>query len=212
MRTDDLIAALAADNDSKSEPLSRSFARDVAIGGVVTALGFFLFLGVRHNFFDSLTSPRFLFKFVFTGTMTLSGLFLAWRLARPDAAPRGAAWAALLGPALVLLACGVEMMLVPSALWAQRMWGQNFWHCLIGVPTFAAAPLAGLFFFLKDAAPVDPRRAGAVAAFAACGLGATFYAANCPDDSPFYVAVWYLLATAMVTVFGWLAGGRLLRW
>ena len=35
---------------------------------------------------------------------------------------------------------------------------------------------------------------------------------NCPDDSPFFVAVWYMLATMIVVALGWFAGGRWLRW
>lgn len=212
MNTEDLISALTVDLDEKPAPLGRTLALDVGSGFALAALGFFIVLGLRHNFFQSLTSPRFLFKFLFTGTMTVTGLVIAWRLARPDAVSVGAVKLALIAPALVFVACGVEMATVPPVLWAQKMWGDNFLHCLMAVPVFAAPPLVGLFLFLRHAAPANPRRAGAAAAFAACGLGATLYAANCPDDSPFYVAVWYLLATAMVVVVGWFAGGRLLRW
>ncbi len=35
---------------------------------------------------------------------------------------------------------------------------------------------------------------------------------NCPDDSPFFLAVWYMLATSIVVALGWFAGGRWLRW
>jgi hypothetical protein len=35
---------------------------------------------------------------------------------------------------------------------------------------------------------------------------------NCPDDSPFFLAVWYMLATMLVVTLGWFAGGRWLRW
>ncbi len=212
MNTDDLISALTADLDIKPAPLGRTLLRDVLVGFAVAALGFFLFLGLRRNFFQSLDSPRFLFKFLFTGAMTVTGLIMAWRLARPDSVSAGMVKLALVAPVLAFLACCIEMLLVPEQLWAEKMWGEAFWHCLMAVPMFAAPPLAGLFAFLRHAAPADPRKAGAAAAFAACGLGATLYAANCPDNSPFYVAVWYLLATAMVVVFGWFAGGRLLRW
>jgi hypothetical protein len=144
--------------------------------------------------------------------MAVTGLLMAWRLARPDAISARTVKLALVAPVLAFLACCAEMATVPSALWAQKMWGDNFMHCLIAVPMFASAPLVGLFAFLRHGAPAEPRKAGAAAAFAACGLGALLYAANCPDDSPFYVSVWYLLATAMVVALGWFAGGRLLRW
>jgi hypothetical protein len=42
------------------------------------------------------------------------------------------------------------------------------------------------------------------------GLAATLYAAHCTDDSPLFVATWYTLATALVTVVGALAGRKVL--
>ena len=92
------------------------------------------------------------------------------------------------------------------------MIGHNAVHCLTLVPLMALAPLAGLFLALKQAAPSDPRRAGAAAGFASAGLAATLYAMNCPDNSPFFLAVWYMLATMIVVALGWFAGGRWLRW
>jgi hypothetical protein len=212
MRTDDLIAALAADNAEQPTPLARAFTVDGLVGWAVTALPFFWLLGPRHNFVASLGDPRFLFKFLFTAVMALSGLALVWRLARPNGVSGWAGKAVLLGPALALAACIVEMILVPENQWGARLVGENPWHCLIMVPMMAIAPGVGLFLALKHAAPGDPRRAGAAAAFAAAGLAAFLYAMNCPDDSPFYVGVWYLLATSFVVALGWFAGGRLLRW
>lgn len=212
MKTENLIAAIVADNDAQATPMARTFVRDLGLGFIVSALFFFAFFGLRRTFFASLDDPRFLFKFVFTTTMAASGLVLAWRLARPGADPGLARRAVLLAPALVLAACLVEMASVPADQWASRLIGHNAVHCLTLIPVMALAPLAGLFLALKHGAPSDPRRAGAAAAFAASGLAATLYAMNCPDDSPFFVAVWYLIATSIVVVLGWFAGGRLLRW
>ena len=212
MNTDDLIAALAADNDTKETSLQRSFAVDVAFGFVASAVFFFVFLGLRKTFFASLDDPRFAFKFVFALTMAASGLVLALRLARPGAELGAARWAVWLAPALLFAACGLELATVPADQWFSRMIGHNAVHCLTLIPIMALAPLAGLFLALRHGAPTDPQRAGAAAAFAASGLSATLYAMNCPDDSPFFLAVWYMLATALVVALGWFAGGRLLRW
>ncbi len=212
MKTEDLIAALAADLEVKPSPLRRLFALDVLAGFAVSAAFFFAFLGLRKTFFASLDEPRFLFKFVFTLTMAASGLVLVWRLSRPAAKIGAAGWAVLLAPALALLACIAEMAAVPRDLWMTRMIGHNAVHCLTLIPLMSLAPLAGLFLALRHGAPTEPQKAGAAAAFAAAGLAATLYAANCPDDSPFFVIVWYLLATLIVVTLGWFAGGRFLRW
>jgi hypothetical protein len=44
------------------------------------------------------------------------------------------------------------------------------------------------------------------------GLAGTLYALHCPDDSPLFVGIWYVLAAAIVTLAGALCGARLLRW
>ena len=54
--------------------------------------------------------------------------------------------------------------------------------------------------------------AGAAAGLLAAGIGATLYATHCQSDSPLFVAVWYVIATAIVTAAGAILGSRLLRW
>ena len=212
MKTEDLIAALAADNDTKSAPMSRTFALDLGLGFLVSSLFFFVFLGLRPTFFSSLDEPRFLFKFLFSLTLAVTGLVLAWRLSRPGVDPGLARREVFLAPVLVIVASLVEMAVVPSSQWEARMIGHNAVHCLTLIPFMSLAPLAGLFLALRHGAPSDPHRAGAAAALASAGLAAFLYAANCPDDSPFFVAVWYMIATSIVVALGWFAGGRLLRW
>lgn len=212
MKTEDLIAALAADNDTKQAPMSRAFGLDLGLGFCVSAAFFFAFLGLRPTFFASLDEPRFLFKFIFSGTLAATGLVLAWRLSRPGADPGSARRAVFLAPVLAVVASLIEMAFVPHDQWAARMIGHNAVHCLTLIPFMSLAPLAGLFLALRHGAPSDPHRAGAAAAFASAGFAAILYAANCPDNSPFFVAVWYITATAIVVTLGWFAGGRLLRW
>ena len=65
---------------------------------------------------------------------------------------------------------------------------------------------------MRQGAPEKPGFAGAMAGIAASGIGATFYAANCTDDSPLFVALWYPMAIAIVAAIGYVAGRRLLRW
>jgi hypothetical protein len=212
MKTDDLIVVLTADLDTRPAPMSRVFALDVMLGFIASAAFFFIFLGLRETFFASLDNPRFLFKFLFSSSMAASGLVLAYRLARPVADMGLARYAVWLSPVMMVAACLIEMATVPSGEWLARMIGHNAVNCLIRLPLIALGPLAALFIALRHGAPTDPRRAGAAAAFGASGLAATFYAMNCPDDSPFFVAVWYTLATTFIVILGRLAGGRWLRW
>ena len=55
---------------------------------------------------------------------------------------------------------------------------------------------------------IDDSRAG----LAAAGVGAALYAANCTDDSPLFVGIWYPLAVAIVAASGAAIGRRWLAW
>ena len=69
-----------------------------------------------------------------------------------------------------------------------------------------------LIYAMRSGAPQHPALSGALAGAAAAGVAATLYAANCPDDSPLFVATWYPLATLIVVAVGAIAGDRYLRW
>jgi hypothetical protein len=65
---------------------------------------------------------------------------------------------------------------------------------------------------LRRAAPAAPALAGAAAGVLAATLGAAIYAFHCFDDSPFFVVVWYLLASLPVIGLGAILGPRVLPW
>ena len=90
--------------------------------------------------------------------------------------------------------------------------GTNWLICLSMVPILSFAPLAAILAVLRRGAPASPTLAGAAAGFLAAACGATLYAFHCFDDSPLFVATWYLLAAIPVVVIGAVAGSRLLRW
>jgi hypothetical protein len=71
---------------------------------------------------------------------------------------------------------------------------------------------ACLLAVLREGAPSSPGLAGAVAGLAASGNAATFYAANCTDDSALFVITWYPIAILMVTTAGYFIGRKLLSW
>jgi hypothetical protein len=51
-----------------------------------------------------------------------------------------------------------------------------------------------------------------VGGLAAGGLAAAIYALFCDQDSPLFVATWYVLGVLIVTAIGAAIGSRLLRW
>ena len=93
-----------------------------------------------------------------------------------------------------------------------RLVGHNARFCLTLIPLLSIGPLVCLLAALREGAPSSPGLAGAVAGLGASGIAATFYAANCTDDSALFVITWYPIATLIVTIAGYLIGRKLLRW
>jgi hypothetical protein len=104
------------------------------------------------------------------------------------------------------------MAMLPVGQWSVSAIGSRPLFCLGLVPLIAAAPLAATLLALRRGAPQSPLAAGAVAGFAAGGMAALIYAFHCNNDSPFYVALWYLPAIGIVTAIGAGIGRVALRW
>jgi hypothetical protein len=212
MKTSDLIAALAADPKPRGMPLGSRFSLALALGVLVSACAFAMMVGPRHDIARALGTMRFDWKFVDTIALAIPTSLLALRVLRPGAQLRWLA-VALIIPALALSSSvAMELMMIPRDLWLTKLIGSNAIHCLTLIPLLSIAPLAALLVVMRAGAPASPRIAGAVAGLAAAGMAATLYASNCTDDSPLFVATWYVLATAVVVAAGALLGGRFLRW
>jgi hypothetical protein len=212
VRTSELIAALAADPVPEPIRLDRRFAAALALGLAGSVTLYALFLGPRPEFAALLRTVRFDLKFVDSLALALPSLLILVRLARPDAEPRALAlW--LVAP-LLLLGAGVlgELMVVPQSEWLSRLVGQNAMFCTRTIPMLAAPLLAALIIAMRAGAPLYPALTGALAGAASAGVAALFYASHCPDDSPFFVATWYPLATLICAGVGALAGRRYLAW
>lgn len=212
MKTDELIAALAADTKTVSRPIDRQLWIAIAGGAIAAALIFLFGVGPRPDIAAALETPRFLYKYLLTLTLFGSAVGLILHLARPGAVPAGWLAALAIPPMLLIASVIAETFLVPSSAWSMNLMGKNAVVCLVLIPLLSAAPLAAVMWALRDGATTHPVLAGAVAGLVAAGIGATLYATHCQDDSPFFVAAWYGLAITIVTAVGAFLGARLLRW
>lgn len=212
MKTDDLIHAIA--EDAAPSGLHPQHRLALALTGAVAAVAilFWLLLGPRDNALASLVEPRFVLKFLVTLGLAATAVGLVLRLIRPGAAPGLWRSALLLAPGLLLIGVAGELLALPAETWMTALIGVNSRVCLTYIPLMGLAPLGLILLALRSGAPTRPARTGAVAGLIAGGISAAFYASHCPDDSPLFVATWYVLAIALLTALGALLGRRLLRW
>jgi hypothetical protein len=212
MKTDQLIRALAADNETHTAPVSRLLVIALLAAFLIAALLFALLIGPRPDIAAVSDDPRFLFKFVVTLALVATTVPLALRLAEPGRAANPALVALALSPLLLAAGVLVEFSLLAPGERMTRLIGRNWAYCLTYIPLLSAPLLAAALVALRHGAPTRPALAGGVAGLLAGGIGATLYAAHCIDDSPLFVATWYTLAIGAVAIVGALIGWRVLRW
>lgn len=212
MKTDELIRVLSADRLAPATPVGRLIATAMLGGTMLAAILFTVMLDTRPNAVESLGHWRFIMKFVVTLGLALPAAALLFRLARPVEDLAVPWWLLLFAPLALITCVAGELLLVPASAWPRRLVGANAIHCLTLIPVLSIAPAACLFAALKRGAPAHPSLAGAVCGLTGAGIGAAFYALNCPDDSPLFVATWYVLAIGIVTLICRMIGARVLRW
>lgn len=212
MKTDQLIDALVADHGYRQAGIGLAVAVALAVG-LSTSVAFLLFgTGLRPDIAEALATWRFDFKLVVTLMLAASGAFLMMRASRPGAEIAAARILVFAAPVLLGLAVIVELATVPMANWMPNVVGTNAIHCLLLIPTFSAPMLIALMIALRRGAPTSTGLAGIAASLMASGFGAAIYALQCTDDSPLFLAVWYVAAISILVVGGRAAGRRFLNW
>lgn len=211
MSTDEVIASLATDL-RRGEPPAVGFARAIAFSALAAGVIFFVAIGFRPDLIAATASVRFAFKFMVTGTAIVAFAFLARASLSPDRPIRSYPPAALAAPLLLMVGVNTELFITPAEEWAKLAIGKNSMNCLSLVPVLGMPPLAILVSAMRRGATVRPGFSGLLAGVLAGAIAATFYAANCTDDSPLFVAVWYPLPIALLGGIGAIAGRLFLRW
>ena len=211
MKTDELIRLLSQDAPVRMR-LARMLTLALAAGIAVSAVLLLATVGLRDDLASAIGTVRVAFKIGMTLVLAIAAFGLVSRIGKPGVPLRPWALALLLPLALMVVAVGVELLVVPQDAWAARLIGRNAAFCLFFIPVLSLAPLAGFLAALRNGAPENPGLAGATAGLAAGAIGAALYAWHCPDDSPLFGAAWYTLAVTFVIAVGYATGRRLLRW
>jgi len=214
MRTDDLIARLAAETAAVGPyAVERKVAVHLMLGGAAAMALLIALLGLRPDMGAAIGTTPFWMKFGFTAAVAALGVAATCRLARPDATLRPTFWIAVAAPFTVVAAMAtVELLAVAPAdritVWLGGSWKTcPAWILVISAPILLAVTLS-----MRRFAPTRPVLTGAVLGMAAGGLGATVYGLHCQENAAAFLATWYVLGMAIVGAVGAAIGPRVLRW
>lgn len=211
MKTEDLIAALAADTEPElSVPGTMLPGLVLAVLAAVMAVG--VTLGFRADLLSSLGNPVSVMRFVLTGVLGLTAIRMALTLARPEGRPLVRLWplAAIAAVALGLMVWA--FLATPPDGRQMALVGKTMVTCLVAIPLLSVLPVTAIFLALRKGATTAPALGGFVAGLGGSGLAAMAYATHCVEDSPLFYVTWYGLAICGVTLVATLVGAWLLRW
>jgi hypothetical protein len=211
MDTDQLIRTLAADNAYRARPVGFVLALLLLAAAPVSLVMFFAELGVRPDVMTAVHDPFFDLKFAVTLALAAAAITVALHLSRPEASLRGFVWLFMVPAGLLIAGISGEMMMPQRLPMMTRMIGSNSKVCMTAVPMMSLPLLAASLIGLRHGATTRPALEGAMAGLLSAGLAATIYASHCTDDSPLFVAAWYTLSAALVTVIGALVGSKVLK-
>jgi hypothetical protein len=211
MKTDDLIAGLAADNGWRTKPVWLWLLAAMIAALPLSGSLFMVSLGMRPDIATAVYSPFFDFKFVITIALASAAAALSLHLSRPEASLRGWIWLLAVPAGLLGIGIAADFAVHQRSGWVSRLTGTNSMVCMTSIPLLSLPLLAAALLTLRRGATTRPAITGTFAGLMSGGVAATLYAMHCGDDSPLFVATWYTLGFAMIAAIGALAGRRLLR-
>lgn len=216
MKTEDLIDMLSAGTGASPPPGVAAHASlhptvllaAAAFSGAVLLAS----LGPRSDLGAALWLPAFWTKLVFCLALACTAWLVLKRLAVPGAPLRALPWLAGL-PVIVLWArAGVALAAASPAMRATLFWGSTWRYCPALITLMSLPLLVAAMFLLRRMAPTRLRLAGAAAGLVSGAAAAAVYCLHCPEASPVFVGVWYLLGIIIPAGIGALVGPRILAW
>lgn len=211
MRTDELIAALAAGaGPAPRAVVARRLTPAVVVGvGASIALAF-MTLGLVPDV--GAIGAALWIKLGYALVLAAAAAWLTSKLARPVARARVATLAVIAVPVVMLLAGTAALLDTPSDDRTAVLLGASWVRCPLSVFALSLPALAASLWAVRGVAPTRPRAAGFAAGLLAGAVGAFGYAFACFEQSTTFIAVWYTLGIGMVGALGAAMGPRALRW
>ena len=164
MRTDDLIARLAAETSVvQPHAVERKVALHLMLGGAVAVVLLVVLLGLRPDMGAAVGTASFWMKFGFTAAVAALGVAATCRLARPDATLQPAFWIAAAAPFVAVAAMAtVEILAVAPADRIAVWLGSSWKTCPVWILVISAPVLLAVTLSMRRFAPTRPVLTGMV--------------------------------------------------
>ncbi|ALL68453.1 hypothetical protein K788_00002615 [Paraburkholderia caribensis MBA4] len=213
MKTDELIDLLSR----RAEPVDNRIAvRQFAQWLPLAALGSLLMMrtiyGLRPDLPSAAQTGLFWAKLALPACIAIGALIITTRLSRPGAKV-GAGWLYIVVPlALVWLGGGFIVGTAAPQDRSLLILGISWRSCPFNILLLSVPGVVATFLAVMSLAPTNLRLAGASAGLLASSIATIAYCFHCPEMSPAFWSIWYVLGMGLVAAIGAALGPRLLRW
>ena len=211
MKTDDLVARLAA--DAVAVPPHAALRR-LALGLSVGALAAFVLtavvLGLRRDLAAAAQDWQFWAKFAYPLALAALAFPVVKKLSQPGS--EAPAWPLLAPVGLLALGALWQWTAAPVDQHHHLLFGRSALVCPWLIAAVALPVFAGTIWAMRQLAPTHPTVAGAAAGLLSGAAATWIYAFHCNETSLVFVTVWYTAAIALTTALGAITGRWTLRW
>lgn len=213
MKTDDLIAVLAADL-APVDPAraDRAFVAKLAAAALVAVVLMLTWLGPRPDIATALWLPMFWLKLAVPASLAIAALVALRRLGYPGMRLRRAPLAIAAPVAVVWIMAAAALLAAAPGERLALVLGETWLECPVTVTLLSIPATVLAFWSLRGLAPTRLTLAGAAAGLFAGAAAAFAYAFHCPEMETPFLAVWYVLGMLIPAGVGALLGQRVLRW
>ncbi|OMQ80282.1 hypothetical protein AQ714_06855 [Burkholderia pseudomallei] len=213
MKTNDFIDMLAAGVTPVERGVpARRLGSALAVAAVGAVLLMTIAFGVRPDLSAVMRTPIFWAKLAFPICVAAGAIMATVRLARPGATVGAGRLVVGVGIAAVWIA---GLYAVATAAFGDRLavvLGQTWRVCPFNIVLLSAPGFVAMFVAIRGLAPTRLRTAGAAAGLAASAIATIAYCFHCPEMSPAFWGVSYLLGMALPAALGALVAPIWLRW
>lgn len=171
-----------------------------------------LVLGIQTDLIQKMATVFFWLKFSFALTLFLAGALIVIKAAKPGKASSNDILM-LSVPVITVWLIAAWTVLQPSAPEILTSVEGSSWKvCSLLIAWLSMPIFIATFWSLRYMASTRPRFSGFMAGLFSGGLAACIYCLHCPELSPVFVGVWYLLGILIPAGIGAVLGKWLLRW
>lgn len=213
MANEELVNRLAGE----LEPVSRWRAgRELLLLALLAAIELALFIAagsMRDDMGTAVDHPSFWWKIVSLGLLALTGSVTAVASFDPMLSPRRRMTLVAVMVGLALLAGWlIDALGSPAAGLMHRLDWRHGLDCVLWILALSIPPLAAFALLARRGAPARLHASALLVGVASAAWGGFVFAFRCPFDDPLYVAVWFAIAGAVITVVARLLLPRIARW